>query len=185
MPTLINMTPRILLAAMAMATALLSGCDPHYNWRDFHSQTGAYSVLFPAKPEALTRTIQLDGSTVSMTMEGVEIDGISFTVGSVEMADAVQAEAALGAMRTALVRNINGTVQTEHRASSARMVGGITQRETSLTLRASGTQHGAPLTLIGHFSARDRRVYQVIVLGPQRSLPADQVDMFMGSFHAN
>jgi hypothetical protein len=35
-------------------------------------------VMFPAKPASFTRTIDLDGAQVSMTMTAADVDGATF-----------------------------------------------------------------------------------------------------------
>ena len=38
------------------------------------------------------------------------------------------------------------------------------------------------MKLIGHFEARDKRFYQVIVMGKDKAMPQEQVEQFMTSF---
>jgi hypothetical protein len=162
-----------------LAASLLTACNPKYNWRDYNSPDAPYSVMFPDKPATHTRSIDLDGMTVNMTMTAVDIDGTMFAVGSAQAPDPAKAQAALAAMKTALMRNIGATATKEAAASTA--VSGA-QPQAALDVDAIAARNGKPLRLVGHFEARGTRFYQVIVLGNQKSMSQEQVDQFMSSF---
>ena len=153
---------------------LLSACDPHYNWRDYRSKDAPYSVLFPGKPATHTREVLLAELPVKMTMTAAEVDDVLFAVGSAELADAAQAQGALLAMQTALARNINATITSQATAAS-----GV---QTTVSIEAKGMRNGQPALLMGRFIARDRRVYQVVVMGDQRHISREQVATFLDSF---
>ena len=152
--------------AVLLASLLLGACNPTYNWRDYASPDAPYRVMFPAKPASFTRTIDLDGMQVSMTMTAAEVDGTTFAVGTAEAPDEARARAALPAMRTALMRNIG--------AGSGQGQAG----EVDVT----GTSRGTPVRLVGHFEARGKRFYQVIVLGKVNGVPPEQIEQFLTSF---
>jgi hypothetical protein len=122
----------------------------------------------------VTRTIDLDGMQVSLTMTAAEVAGATFAVGSAEAPDAARAQAALEAMQVALVRNINATVTSEKVTAS--------DDRATRDVDANGTDHGAPVRLVGHFESRGKRFYQVIVLGKPKALPDEQVEQFLTSF---
>ncbi len=128
--------------------------------------------MFPDKPDTHARDIDLNGLKVKMTMTAVQIDGAMFAVGTGEAPDATQAQAALLAMKTALVNNIGATVTKET------MTGHI-------DIEATGMQNGKPMLLIGRFVARDKRFYQVIVMGPKADMSPEQTEMFLTSFKPN
>jgi hypothetical protein len=157
--------------AALCAAALLAGCNPTYNWRDYSSADAPYRVMFPDKPASHTRSINLDGMTVDMTMTAAQAEGVTFAVGSAAAPDAAKAQAAVAAMKTALVRNIGATVKSE----KSRAPGVI-------DLEATGVQNGQPMRLLGHFEARDKRFYQVIVMGRQKAVSDEQAEMFLSSF---
>jgi hypothetical protein len=166
------------ILAAGAALALTAGCSPKYNWRNFASPDDHYRVLFPARPSSVTRTIDLDGIRVAMTMTAVDIDGATFAVGAAVAPDAERAQAALAAMQTALVRNIDATVTSEKVAAASS--DGATRAARDID--AQGKQNGVPMRLVAHFEARGKRLYQVIVLGKPASMPAEQVDQFLSSF---
>ncbi len=169
------MTRRLFAASAAALSLLLAGCSPKYNWRDYASPDAPYRVMFPAKPATFTRTIDLDGMQVAMTMTAAEVDGATFAVGAAEAPDAARAQAALEAMQVALVRNIGATVTSQNTTVDNN---GRATRDVD----ASGTRNGATMHLVGHFEARGKRFYQVIAIGKADALPAEQVEQFITSF---
>jgi hypothetical protein len=166
----------------ALAVVALAACSPQYNWRDYSSTDAPFRVMFPDKPAVHTRSVDLDGLKVDMTMTAVQVNGATFAVGSAEAPDADKAEAALAAMQTALVRNIGATVTSKKVARAASAAGNAATRSAAIDIEAAGTQKGQPMRLVGHFESRNKRFYQVIVMGPAKSVPQDQVDMFMSTF---
>ena len=173
------MTTRSPIAFAALLPALLlAACSPKYNWRDYASPDAAYRVLFPAKPASFTRNIDLDGMHVPMTMTAAEIDGATFAVGAAEAPDAARAQAAVDAMQVALLRNIG--VTNERRSASASASGADSRAATDVD--ATGSANGRPTRLVGHFEARGKRFYQVIVMGEPQAMPQDQVEQFLSSF---
>lgn len=162
------------LLAVPLLALVLSACDPHYNWRDYRSKDAPYSVLLPGKPATHTRDVRLGELPVRMTMSAAEVDDVVFAVGSAELTDTAQAPAALLAMQTALARNIGATI-----TSQATVADGA---QTTVSIEAKGVRNGEPTLLIGRFIARDRRVYQVVVMGAQRHIAREQVATFLDSF---
>lgn len=162
------------LLAVPLLALVLSACDPHYNWRDYRSKDAPYSVLLPGKPATHARDVRLGELPVRMTMSAAEVDDVVFAVGSAELTDTAQAPAALLAMQTALARNIGATI-----TSQATVADGA---QTTVSIEAKGMRNGEPTLLIGRFIARDRRVYQVVVMGAKRHIAREQVATFLDSF---
>ncbi|WP_229425443.1 hypothetical protein [Massilia sp. Se16.2.3] len=143
--------------ALALAGALLLGCNPTYNWRDYSSPEAPFRVMFPAKPSTHTRSVNLDGMRVEMTMTAAEVEGVTFAVGTGMAPDTARAQAAVAAMKTAMVRNIGATVQREDARAAS---GSGEEARTSIDIEALGNAHGQPTRLRGHFEARGKRFYQ-------------------------
>ena len=162
------------LLAVPLLALVLSACDPHYNWRDYRSKDAPYSVLLPGKPATHARDVRLGELPVRMTMTAAEVDDVVFAVGSAELTDTAQAPAALLAMQTALARNIGATIVSQATAASG--------PQTTISIEAKGMRNGEPTLLIGRFIARDRRVYQVVVMGAERHIAREQVATFLDSF---
>ncbi|SIQ92477.1 hypothetical protein SAMN05880566_1074 [Janthinobacterium sp. TND4EL3] len=168
------------LATLAVA-GILSACSPKFDWRDYRSPDAQFTALFPSKPAVLTREIDLDGKKVSLTMTASEIDGNTFAIGSAVLDSVEQAQAALPAMKTALLKNINGVVRSEKLASAASSTATSSHQRSSLSIEATGTQQGKPVLLVGRFVAQDKHIFQIIILGEESKLSRDTIDTFMDS----
>ncbi|MEO6921432.1 MAG: hypothetical protein ABI171_20690 [Collimonas sp.] len=162
---------------------LLSACSPKFNWREVRSKEAPYSVLLPTKPSTFSRPIDLDGMPLTMTMTASKVDDTVFAVGSATVPDAAKAQAALIAMKTALVKNINGIVRSEKSSAAASSTQGLS---ASIDIEAVGkTPGGKDEVLFGHFVSRDKQIYQVIVMGPAKEVSRENVDTFISSFKNN
>lgn len=151
------------------AVLLLAACSPKFNWREVRGKDASYSVLLPAKPATFARQIDFDGIQVTMSMTAAKVDDAVFALGS----------AALTAMKTALVKNINCSVKSE-KASAAASVKGLS---ASVDIEAVGSnREGKPEILYGHFVSQDNHIYQVIVMGPEKAVSRDNADTFIASF---
>jgi hypothetical protein len=158
------------------ATLLLLGCNPTYNWRDYSSPDAPYRIMFPAKPATHTRSVDLDGMQVEMTMTAAEVEGVMFAVGTGIAPDPAQAQVAVAAMKTALVRNIGAKVERESAAAAA------AGNEAAVDIDAIGSAKGQPMKLRGHFEAHGKRFYQVIVMGRANAVASEHSDQFISSF---
>lgn len=149
------------------ALSILAGCSPSLNWRQVQGVDAPFVVLLPAKPATLSRPIDLDGIAVTMSMTAAEVDGVTFAVGSIVLPDAALAPKALQAMKIALVRNINGSIQSERAGTAG-----------SVDIAATGTlgRSNQQARLLARFAARERRVYQAVVVGPASAVDALGVD---------
>ena len=56
----------------ALAATAVAGCSPTYNRRDYTSGDGSFKVMFPAKPATHTRSVDLGGIRVDMTMTAAD-----------------------------------------------------------------------------------------------------------------
>ena len=166
-------------ACAAFAGALLLACTPKFDWREVRGTGAPYSVMLPAKPASQARPINLGGTQVVMTMTAAEAGDVTFAVGTAELPDAAAARSALSAMKTALVRNIGGTIRHEKSASAG-------SAYATIEIDASGPPNdatgGQPRVLLARFVAKDRRVYQLVVTGREKAVSQEAVDTFFTSF---
>lgn len=168
-----------LLPSLAFALAVLAGCSPKFDWREVQGSDASYTVLMPAKPDSVTRDINLGGIQASMTMTGAEVDGATFAVGTATLPDAQQALAVLPVMRDTMVSNIRGTVRKKPDDASPAKPG---PGDLSLDVEATGSAGNQPRVLYGRFVASGSRVFQAIAVGPEQSLPSEAVETFLESF---
>jgi hypothetical protein len=160
----------------------LAACSPKYNWRDYASPDAPYRVMFPGKPASYTRSVDLDGMRVDMTMTATEVEGAMYAVGTAQAPDPARAQAALAAIKTALLRNIGATSTRESSAASALVTNGTANDAASSDVTADGVLNGVKMRLVGHFEARGKRIYQVVVMGPAKSVEAEPTEQFVSSF---
>jgi hypothetical protein len=160
----------------------LAACSPKYNWRDYVSPDAPYRVMFPGKPASYTRNVDLDGMRVDMTMTATEVEGAMYAVGTAQAPDAARAQAALEAVQTALLRNIGATNTHDASASAAAVANGKAGDASSSDISADGILNGVKMRLVGHFEAHGKRIYQVVVMGPAKSVEADPAEQFISSF---
>ncbi len=163
----------------------LSACSPKYDWREVHSDNANYVIALPTKPTTLSRKIDLNGIPVSMTMVASEVDGVTFAVGTAELSDAMQAQVSVAAMKNALVNNISGKIRHEKvmtMPQSMQAPGTVAVTEIEATGPAA---NGQTRILFARFIAKEKRVYQLVVTGPEKTVGRDIVDTFFQSFKLN
>jgi hypothetical protein len=169
----------------AASTLLLLACSPKFDWREIRSEAAPYVVALPTKPTTVSRKIDLNGTPVTMTMVASEVDGVTFAIGSAELPDATQAQLSLAAMKTAMVNNINGTIKQEKVLTipqSMNAPGTVAVTE----IEASGAMaNGQTRILHARFLARGNHVFQLVAMGPEKSLGRDLVATFFSSFKLN
>lgn len=118
-----------------------------------------------------------------MTMTAAEVDGVTYAVGTAALPDSETARAALISMKTALVKNINGSIKLE-KASEYKSAG-ITSIDIDATGAAPSGGASSSLRLVARFIAKDRQVYQVVMVGRDKSISAEAIDTFFTSFKLN
>jgi hypothetical protein len=169
-----------LLMLLGAGILALSACTPQFDWREAHGADAPYVATFPAKPATHTRAINLDGMQITMTMTAAEVDGVNFAVGSAPLSDPSKAGAALQAMKFALLRNIGGAVKRE---KSSIIAGSPVPMIEIEALGAPGSNtRGQPRLLVARFVTKDQRIYQVLVMGPEKAVSREALDTFFASF---
>ena len=171
------------LLAGATLAITLSACTPTYDWREVRGIDAPYVVLLPAKPATHSRQINLDGIPLVMTMTGAEVNGVTFAVGNATLPGQAEPQLALNAMKAGLLKNIGGTVRQEKFSpvpgNSAPSI------DVEAIGSAMGNADGQPKILFARFAEKDRRIYQVVVVGQEKTVERDTVETFFSSFKLN
>lgn len=173
--------------------AVLAACSPKFDWRSLHSNEGGYVALYPGKPSAASRPVDIGGKRMPMTMEAARVDDTLFAVGVVQLdADTPEARrAALEAMQAGLFANLGS------RDASAPEVKEIVVQSAAtppvpmpgVQIRVSGVsaQDNTPRRLTARLVAHGTRAYQAVVLeaGKTQQDPAfeEHIDQFLQGFH--
>lgn len=161
---------------MALLVILLAtACSPGFDWREVQPAGSGLSLLFPCKPASLTRSVDLAGQSVDMTLHACRADGVTFAVGQADMRDPTRVEAALDGLQEAAARNIQGTARIMGPAPAE----GATPNRRALRIEILGRlDDGSPVYEQVAVFAKGTRVYQATMLGA--SLPSEATDMFFG-----
>lgn len=161
---------------LILASLLLSACSPELNWREVHATEGAYTILMPAKPASHSRRLKLDAIDADMTLRGAEVNKVSYVVGAVTLSSPAQAQQALAAMQTGMLRNIAAGTPQQRTV----LVDKLPMTELSAQGKAPS---GQALSLRARFAARGNRAYQAVVLGPAAQVQDEAAQTFLESFH--
>lgn len=172
-----------LVALLAIGLGLVA-CAPSHDWREIRADEDHYLALMPGRPDRMARPINLDGLAVEMSMQGARVDGVAFIVGAVALPDAsvTVREHALAAMRTAMVRNIQGS-ETHAEAVAVPVVDAVGKPAGSAPgwrIDASGQAGQRTVSMSAVFAARAGRAWQAVVLGPD--LDPEQARTFLLGF---
>ncbi|HEY4316800.1 MAG TPA: hypothetical protein VGN04_04275 [Herbaspirillum sp.] len=172
------MSKRHYLPLLCLLAALIA-CSPQYNWREVHGNNVPFTVLMPAKSDAFTQNVDLNGTQVAMTMTAADVADTTFAVGTASFGDAAAAQNALIQMKTALIANIAG------KPLDIVPPGKEIANVHSITLAAIGSDRGKPLKMLGRLYNIDNRAYQVIMVGDPKKMNDDAIETFFTSFQPN
>ena len=157
-----NIHPCTLRGALAAALLALAACAPQYNWREVRGEGAPYVVALPARPASFSRDIDLNGTHVRMTMMAAEVEHTTFAVGTAELPSAPQAQASLEAMKTAIVRNIGGTIREQKTLTMPQSIHADSGRLAVISMTASGrgdqNTGGQPRVLFARVVTRRSRL---------------------------
>ncbi|WP_370264363.1 hypothetical protein [Limnobacter sp.] len=155
---------------------LLQACSPAYNWRAVPNSDVGYVATFPDKPAMVTRTLDLAGLKVPLTLHAAQVDGSYFAVGTVPLQGPLQGQGEV--LRNALAQALANNVQAG--AAQLQSTEWLGQPAWRVELQGS-----LPSGEAGHAVARffEHRgvLYQVTLMGPgQQALPEIQTTWFSG-----
>jgi hypothetical protein len=165
--------PRRGLIAVMICAPLLAACSPAFNWREVKDIEQGFSVLLPGKPATMTRSIDLDGLPVSMTMTGARAEQGLFSVGSIRLANAdtdpALRERALTAMRVAMLRNVGASVAEPRPVRIARtdLAGTAIGQVDAVMVQAPGRVADRVVVLSALFAGRGDRLWQAVAILPE------------------
>lgn len=158
---------------------LAGACSPTWNWREIRVDSHGWAALFPDKPVKMTRSISLDGMPVTMSMQGAEVEGATFTVAMVDLPDDAEAtrEHAVSALRRGMMQTVQGA-EVSARAVNL-PVSGLAWR---VEVHGQVTLNGQVRPVVQHagYTAYGRRAWQWVVVGPQPE--PEVVNTFLDSF---
>ncbi len=96
------------LTGAASALLGLAACSPALNWRSVALPEAALTITLPCKPDHATRSVELAGMPVDLSMVGCDADGATFAVSHAALPDPAQTGAALAHWRAAVLARLGG-----------------------------------------------------------------------------
>lgn len=155
---------------------LMAACSPSLNWREVRPEGSGLTLMFPCKPELLSRALEAPGAPASarMGLAHCEAAGLSFSLSWSEVPDPTQVAPALVQMREALLAGL----KLPAAQPLALQVPGMTPSAGAVTQTLGAPGGRGQQARLAVF-ARGLRVYQLLVVGPRADAPA--WDGFLGS----
>jgi hypothetical protein len=158
------------LSIRATLLLAMAGCSPTFDWRDVRfPEAGDAQLLFPCKPDRLSRTLRLAGEDLRFALATCSTGSLTFAFGHAELADAGRTGEALAQMKEAVSANLRA--RASERPSRLPAVS---------RLQWQGHKpDGTALQEVAVFAIRGRRVFQASVIGT--AVDAELADTFLAS----
>lgn len=151
------------VVALPGLSALMVGCGPALDWRQFQPDGWPLVVAMPCKPADQQRSIPLAGTTVALRLLSCRADDHIFAVASADVGDPARVGPALQALAAAAQANVQAAVVSEQPAA----VPGMTPQSAARRWQLRGQLPDArPVVEQLQVFAHGTRVFQVSVIGP-------------------
>jgi hypothetical protein len=152
-----------------IVAGLLAGCSPALDWREVRPAGTAVVATLPCKPNASSRTVQLAGHPVRLSMLACKADGTTWALAAADVAEPARVGPALQALRESTRANLQGEVVE----AAAVVVRGATPHEAQARVRVGGRkQDGSPASAQFIVFSHGTQVFQAIALGGRWPEPA-------------
>lgn len=167
----VSISARASLIAAAIAGS--AACSPPLDWRESLAEGSGLTASFPCRPDRHGRSVALGGKTVQIDMLVCPAAGATYAVSFFDVTDPAGIGPALGALREAMLNNIQGA----RPQLTPLQIPGMTPNAQSLRLVVVGKKpDGTALHAQAAFFTKGLRVYQAAVIGAV--LTGDAVDPF-------
>lgn len=162
--------------AVLTSAAVLAACSAAHDWRQVRPEGDGLELLFPCKPDRVTRQVALAGAPVAMAMHACSAGGQTWAVAVAPLGDPARVTPALEELRRSAAANL-GAGDGE---AMALAVPGATPNPASRRERLQGRRpDGQPAVEQLAVFARGTTVYQATALGA--TLPAEAAETFFSS----
>jgi hypothetical protein len=160
---------------IAASLTFLAGCMPNFNWREVRFDEQKIAATFPGKPDSMTRTIDLAGMKLPMTMQGVRVQEISYTVAWVKLPETTAAtrnavvSAVVGAMQAGMLRNVGSAdaktsdTPIQLTDTSGKAISMIVAKKVMVSGLAAAEK--TPMQMHALFAAHNGHAFQVVAVG--------------------
>lgn len=168
------------LGALLLAAWLLAACSPELNWRDWRPEGSGLALSLPCKPTPQTRTVQLAGQPVRLSLHACSAGGQTWALAYADVGDPARLGTALSELRDSAAANLSaGALQP---AAALAVPGATPHAESGRWALQGRLPDGKPVREEMAVFARGTVVFQVTVLG--ETLPAEAVATFFESLRA-
>lgn len=159
-----------------VGAAVVCGCAPTLDWREFRPDDTGLVVLLPCKPKAQQRDVSIDARELRLTLHSCRVTTMSFGVAHVDVVDPARVATALDSMRAAWVATPLATAS----GTATLQVRGMTPQPGALRVRLRiARQDQPPASAVAAFFAKGTRVFQVTAYGTP--LDDEAVETFLSS----
>lgn len=167
------------VVGLSCAALWLPACAPALDWRELRVPDVPLQAMFPCKPSAQERRIQLVNQPVRMLLLACEAGGMTWGLAHADVGDPALTAAAQAEWLAAAAGNIGSAAVAGAPPSPrhALQVSGATPHEASARLLLVGQRpDGRALQMQVGVFVFGSRVHQATVLGPV--VPAEAADTF-------
>ena len=152
---------KVWLLACAASTAS-AGCSPAIDWRSLRPVGLGLELTMPCRPASQVRPVNLAGRTFEMTLYTCNEMGVTYSLGTFDVAD----PALVGAMLMLLVKASQTNLQAEVISEGGAQVPGMTPHPQARQIHLAGRlPDGRAVSEWLHVFSRGTRVYQAVVMG--------------------
>lgn len=156
---------------------VLAACSPQFNWRTVPNPDLGYMATFPDKPAQVTRTMDLIGLQVPLTLQAAQVQGMYFAVGTVPLQGKLEGQGT--ALRDALALAVANNIAAEKPDLVSIQWLGKPVQETSL----SGTLPDGNVAFAqARFFEHQGTLYEVLLMGPGQQPAPDVLTSWFGGF---
>jgi hypothetical protein len=145
---------------------LISACSPKYNWRQVKSSDPLFTAYFPEKPVEHSKQIILGDVKIIMRMTAAEVNGVNFAIAYVKTNEQ-NSQKIIQLMRSGMIKNINGTISESKIKNTLFIVGNL--------------KSGKRTQLYARFTTKNNWAIQAIVIGEEKKIKTENLEMFFDS----
>ena len=159
-----------------LALCALVACSPQFNWRVVPNTDIGYMATFPDKPAQATRTMDLIGLQVPLTLHAAQIEGLYFAVGTVPLQGELAGQGT--ALRDALAQAVANIAAGKAEVKPIQWLG-KTVHEMSMTGKLPS---GEAAFAQARFFEHQGTLYEVMMMGPGEAANPDFSTSWFGGF---
>lgn len=164
------MTKRFRTAAALLAllaTTLMAGCYPRYDWRDYrpdcsHGWCG-FVASFPGRVTRASREIPMGTTRLPLTLDVVSVGDVKFAIGAFDLRAGGDPAEARATFERKLLDDVGAT---QARRTSIVLHAADHGEIPAEAFEADGSRDGGTLRVSARFAERRGRLVEILVIGP-------------------